>query len=105
MRRILLDHARRRGRARHGGGNKRIDLDENAVAEDGPSIDMLALDEALTRLEALDERKAKVVMLRYFAGLGIEETAASLDISPATVKSDWAFARAWLQKELTCDDE
>jgi RNA polymerase sigma factor (TIGR02999 family) len=104
MRRILVDRARRRGRIRHGGENRRVELDERAVAEDGPSIDMLALDEALTRLEALDERKAKVVMLRYFAGLGIEETAQALAVSPATVKNEWAFARAWLQKELAGDD-
>jgi RNA polymerase sigma factor (TIGR02999 family) len=105
MRRILVDRARRRGRIRHGGENRRVELDERAVAGDGPSIDMLALDEALTRLEALDERKAKVVMLRYFAGLGIEETAQALAVSPATVKNEWAFARAWLQKELAGDDD
>jgi RNA polymerase sigma factor (TIGR02999 family) len=66
-----------------------------------PDVDLLALDDALTRLTALDERQAKVVELRYFSGLGIEETAEVLGISPATVKRDWTMARAWLKRELS----
>ncbi len=104
MRRILVERARARGAIKRGGNRTRVDLHDDAVAaepdSDERSDQVLALDAALTRLETLDARKARVVMLRYFAGLSIEQTAASLGISPATVKTDWNFARAWLAKEI-----
>ncbi|MCP9874702.1 ECF-type sigma factor [Synechococcus sp. Cruz CV-v-12] len=104
MRRILIERARGRGRVKRGGDRTRVDLNDDAVAgapdSDTRSDELLALDEALTRLEALDGRKARVVMLRYFAGLSIEQTAAALEVSIATVKTDWAFARAWLSREI-----
>ena len=105
MRRILVERARAAKRLRRGGGKARLDLDAaadlGAAAADETSTDLIALDEALARLEQLDERKAKVVSLRYFAGLTVEETAAALDLSPSTVKNEWAFARAWLHRELS----
>jgi RNA polymerase sigma factor (TIGR02999 family) len=104
MRRILVERARHRRRDRHGGGRVRTDLDEDLAAAPQPDADrtdLIALDEALHKLEALDPRKAQVVSLRYFAGLTVDETAAALDLSPATVKNDWAFARAWLHRELS----
>jgi DNA-directed RNA polymerase specialized sigma24 family protein len=85
---------------KHGAGGQRVDLDSGIAAADPALIDLVAIDEALTRLERTDERKAKIVALRYFAGLSIEETAAALDISPATVKNEWKFARAWLYRAL-----
>jgi RNA polymerase sigma factor (TIGR02999 family) len=100
MRRILIERARRRKRIKHGGGRQRLRLDDVVPASDESSVDLLALDDALERLEAFDARKSKIVKLRYFAGLTIEETAAALDVSPATVKSDWQFARAWLHRDL-----
>lgn len=103
MRRILVDHAQRRGSQKRGGGRERLDLEgaTGIAAPDGaPAVDLLALDEALEKLAALDERKAKVVELRWFAGLSVEETAEALASSPATVKRDWEFARAWLLREL-----
>ncbi len=104
MRRILIERARGKGRLKRGGDRTRVDLSDDAVAAapdtDASSDALLALDDALTRLEQLDERKARVAMLRYFAGLSIEQTAAALGISPATVKSDWSFARAWLAREI-----
>jgi RNA polymerase sigma factor (TIGR02999 family) len=104
MRRILIERARSRGRQKRGGGITRVDLHEDAVAAEvdteDKSDELLALDAALTKLEAIDERKARVVMLRYFTGLTIEQTAAALNISPATAKTDWAFARAWLSREI-----
>jgi RNA polymerase sigma factor (TIGR02999 family) len=101
MRRILVERARARGRIKRGGDRKRQEMHDGAMAVEPPSGDLLALDEALKRLEASDERKARVVMLRHFAGLGVEETAAALNVSPATVKNDWAFARAWLHREIS----
>ncbi|MFN8587925.1 MAG: ECF-type sigma factor [Candidatus Eisenbacteria bacterium] len=101
MRRILTDHARRRRAAKRGADPLRVTLaaaDSEPVAED---FDVVALDDALERLAALDERRARVVDLRFFGGLTIDETAAVLGISPATVKTDWAFARAWLLRELS----
>ena len=104
MRRILIERARRVGRKKHGGDHRRVELSEGARVSGGQDVDVLALDEALQRFEGLDERKADVVKLRYFAGLSIAETAQALDISPATVKSDWYFARAWLHRALAGDD-
>jgi RNA polymerase sigma factor (TIGR02999 family) len=106
MRRILVERARHRNRQRHGGGRDRVELADDLVPSPSPEADgtdLVALDEALRKLEAHDPRKAKVVSLRYFAGLTVEETAAALDLSPATVKNDWAFARAWLHRELSGD--
>jgi RNA polymerase sigma factor (TIGR02999 family) len=101
MRSVLVDHARARQRAKRGGNAKALSLgaaDGVAVAEE---VDVVALDEALERLAAQDARKARVVELRYFVGLSIEETAQALDSSPATVKREWTTARAWLRRELT----
>lgn len=104
MRRILVERARRVGRKKHGGGRRRVSLDKLEIGLDAPSDDLLALDEALERLRAKDSRKERVVSLRYFAGLTINETAQALDVSPATVKNDWTFAKAWLYKELASDE-
>ena len=95
--------ARGRARLKHGGALRRVELGETAVlaGENEPSHDELALDAVLTRFEAADPRRAEVVVLRYYAGLSVEDTAAALRVSEATVKSDWAFARAWLHRELT----
>jgi RNA polymerase sigma-70 factor, ECF subfamily len=100
MRRILVDHARRRTAAKRGRQHQ-VTLESDAMeASDARSGEVLAVDEALQRLSAIDPRQAQLVELRYFAGFSIEETAELLGISPATAKRDWAFARAWLQKEL-----
>lgn len=99
MRRILVDHARARGADKRGGGMHRVTLGD--VAHDhGPCIDVLQLEEALERLAALDPAQARLVELRYFGGLTIEETAEALEMSPATVKREWAITRAWLRREL-----
>lgn len=101
MRRILVERARRRRSERRGGGRRRVTLDEGAVPSDPPAADLLALDAALSRLESEDERASRVVHLRYFAGLGIEETAELMGISTATVSREWTYARAWLLREMT----
>jgi len=101
MRRILVERARRRTRLRHGGQCQRLSLDDSLIVSPAASPDLVALDEALQRLEALDLRKASVVKLRYFAGCSIEQTADALDISPATVKNDWRYAKAWLYRKLS----
>lgn len=103
MRRILVERARHRGRLKRGGGRARVELGDQAIGSEPPATDLLALDDALEKLEARDKRKADVVMLRYFAGLSIEETAAALGVSPATVKNEWSFARAWLHREMERD--
>jgi len=103
MRQILVQRARRRHAAKRGGDPERITLDEQLQPAErgGPDeVDVLALDAALERLATLDSRQAKVVEMRYFGGLTIEETAEALDISPATVKRHWTLARAWLRREL-----
>src|SRR5438552_2912575 len=103
MRRILVERARYHRRLKHGGGRDQIGLTDAAMQLESPQTDgtdLIALDEALSRLEQHDPRKAKIVSLRYFAGLSIEETAAAMDLSPATVKNQWAFARAWLHREI-----
>lgn len=101
MRRILIDHAREHLAAKRGGGAKRVTLSGVDVAADSDdAIDILALNDAMIRLATLDERQAKVVELRYFGGLSVEEVAETLEISPATVKREWATARAWLKREL-----
>jgi RNA polymerase sigma factor (TIGR02999 family) len=100
MRRILVERARHYQRLKRGAGAERVDLDSGIVSTDPRLTDLVAIDEALTELEQTDPRKAQVVSLRYFAGLSIEETAAALDISPATVKNEWKYARAWLYRAL-----
>jgi RNA polymerase sigma factor (TIGR02999 family) len=100
MRRILVDKARRKRTDKHGGKHQRQDLDDLELVAPAPSEDLLALDEALTRLAAEDPAKAELVKLRYFAGLTIEESANALGISSATAKRRWAFARAWLFHQI-----
>ncbi|MCM2255349.1 MAG: ECF-type sigma factor [Vicinamibacteria bacterium] len=100
MRRILIDYARRRRAARRGAAPRRIELEDAALATRGPDFDLLALDEALDALAAQDERQARMVELRYFGGLSVEDTAEALQVSPSTVKSDWRLARAWLRRFL-----
>ena len=104
MRRILIDRARRNRRPIHGGDRERVPLDEQNLAIDEQSEELLALDEALTRLAEQEPVKAELVKLRYFAGLTLEEAAASLGISPATAKRYWAFARAWLFAAISGED-
>jgi RNA polymerase sigma factor (TIGR02999 family) len=104
MRNILVEQARRKARYKHGGDRKRLDADEVDLLIEPPSEDVLALDEALKRLQERDERKARVVMLRYFAGLTIEETAKVLNVSEPTVERDWRFARTILYEQLSAPD-
>jgi len=101
MRRILVNHAEARNSAKRGGKATRVTLDESVSWSGGRELDLVELDEALTSLAAFDPRQARVVELRFFAGLGIDETAEVLDISPATVKREWSMAKAWLRRELT----
>jgi RNA polymerase sigma factor (TIGR02999 family) len=103
MRRLLVERARARGAAKRGGPQVQVTLDERLLADDatGRTVDVLAVDEALRRLAELDEAQARVVELRYFGGLSIDETADVMSISPATVKRHWTIARAWLLRELT----
>ena len=101
MRRILVENARRKARVKHGGGRQRIELDEHIAALPAASDDLLALDEALTRLEARDPRRAEIVQLRFFGGLSMPEIADQLGVSLATVERHWAFVRVWLYTELT----
>ena len=100
MRRILVDYARDVKRAKRGGGALRVSLSDVAELPLERAADMVALDDALTALEAFDPRKGRVVELRYFGGLSLEETAAALEVSVATVRRDWSLARAWLYREL-----
>jgi RNA polymerase sigma factor (TIGR02999 family) len=101
MRRILINHALGRKTLKRGGCEVHVPLDDDvSVPVDEPDFDMVTLDEALKELAALDPRQAKVVELRYFCGLSIEETAEAMDISVATVKRDWLTARLWLRRQL-----
>lgn len=100
MRRVLLMYARHRRALKRGGEQEKIPLDDVLVVSEERAEEWIALDEALTRLEAMDERLARVVECRYFGGLTIEETAEALEISPATVKREWRTARAWLHQTL-----
>jgi RNA polymerase sigma-70 factor, ECF subfamily len=101
MRRVLVDHAVARRRLKRGGGQPLQPLDTDAMAVVvEQSDDMLALDDALRRLGVMNERHARIVECRFFGGMSVEETAEALGISPATVKRDWALARAWLNREL-----
>jgi RNA polymerase sigma factor (TIGR02999 family) len=102
MRRVLVDHAVARRAQKRGGGRQAETLDDDPlVIVQARAAELLDLDDALRRLAALDERQARVVECRFFAGMSIEETAAALDVSPATVKREWALARAWLNRELS----
>ena len=100
MRQILVQRARAKAAAKRGGAPVRVTLDEGLIATTGASIDVLALDEALNRLAAVDPEQAHIVELRYFGGLTVEETAEAVGVSPATVKRQWAMARAWLKCAL-----
>jgi RNA polymerase sigma-70 factor (ECF subfamily) len=104
MRQILIEHARARRAAKRGGGAERVTITDGMVPSSGTPIDVEALDEALTRLAVLDPRRARIVELKYFGGLGIEEIGRVLDVSPATVKRGWALARAWLRREIHGSD-
>ena len=105
MRQILVQRARARNAEKRGGGAEKIALDESVMADHSPAatggVDVLALDTALDKLAALDPQQARIVELRYFGGMTIEEVGETLDISPATVKRHWTVARAWLKKELS----
>ena len=100
MRRILVDHARAHAAAKRGDGERAVQLDDAIVLTAAPNLDVLALDEVLTRLASLDPQQSRVVELRFFGGLTIEETAEVLHISPATVGREWTLAKAWLFAEL-----
>ena len=100
MRRILIEHARSRGRKKRGEAPERVLLEDALAIAPSPGVDLQALDQALTRLDLLDRQQARIVELRFFADLSVEETAEVLSISKATVKRDWAMARAWLRREL-----
>ena len=102
MRRILIDYAKARHREKRGGDNVKLVIEDTTqVAAEEKGVDLIALDEALTRLAEFDEQQARVVELRYFSGLSLEETAEALHVSRATVARDWEAARAWLHRELT----
>lgn len=101
MRRVLVDHARKRHAAKRGGHAIQITLDATLAVADRRDVDVIALDDALNALATLDATQAKLVELRYFSGLGIEETAKVLGISSATVRREWATAKAWLYREMT----
>lgn len=100
MRRVLVDHARAKKAAKRGAGDECVSL-ENIAGEASDIIDVLTLDNALERLHLLDPIQSRVVELRYFTGLNIEDTAAAMELSPSTVKREWAIARAWLRRELS----
>jgi RNA polymerase sigma factor (TIGR02999 family) len=104
MRRILVDYARARRGAKRGGGAQQVSLDEALVVSDERAADVVALDEALNALAEFDERKSKMVELRFFGGLSIEETAEVLNVSPGTVMRDWTLAKAWLQREINKEE-
>jgi RNA polymerase sigma factor (TIGR02999 family) len=101
MRRVLVDHARTRDSGKRGGGQQKVVLEEAALAAVEPEADLVALDEALRELARLSERKARVVELRYFGGLSVEEAAEVLGVAPVTVMRDWRIAKMWLLRELS----
>jgi RNA polymerase sigma factor (TIGR02999 family) len=103
MRRILVEQARRKGRLKHGRKHQRVDLDSGCLVSAAPSLDLLALDEALSRLAESEPAKAELVKLRFFAGLTMPEAAAALDISLATAERYWTFAKSWLYADLADD--
>ncbi len=104
MRRILVENARRKRRLKHGAERQRVDLDSGCLVSNAPSLDLLALDEALSRLAETEPAKAELVKLRFFAGLTMPEAAAALDVSLATAERYWTFAKSWLYAELAEDD-
>jgi RNA polymerase sigma-70 factor (ECF subfamily) len=101
MRRVLVDYARSRGSVKRGAGAVKVTLDEALIVSKDTSAELLALDDALLRLEKLSERKCKVVELRFFGGLTVEEAAEVLKVSPNTVQNDWNFAKTWLLREIS----
>ena len=101
MRRILVDHARAKHRAKRGGSDIRVSLTDATSVTKNPDLDLVELDEALNRLAEIDPQQSKIVEMRFFSGLTVEETAVALKISPATVKRDWKVAKAWLHREIT----
>jgi len=101
MRQVLVERARARGASKRGGAQVRVTLDETLAVHRETSIDLVALDEALIRLALIDPQQARIVELRFFGGLTVEEAAEALGISPATVKRGWSVARAWLKRELS----
>jgi len=101
MRQILVDYARRQRADKRGGGATMLSLDEVSTAAQPSSVDVLALDQALGALSEIDDRQCRVVELRFFAGLNIDETAEALGVSPATVEREWALAKAWLYRQLS----
>jgi len=101
IRRILVDHARARHRLKRGGDAVKVSLCDEIGATEAPELDIVALDHALTELAKLDPQQERIIELRFFAGLSIDETAEALNISPATVQRHWATARAWLYREMT----
>ena len=103
MRRILVDHARTKKRVKRGGSDVKISLADATIPVEERDLDVIALDEALTRLAEIDEQQSRVVELRFFSGLTVEETAEVMGISPATVKRDWSMAKAWLHRELSSE--
>lgn len=103
MRRILVDHARSKKRAKRGGSDIRVSLGDAEVAAKDQELDVVALDEALERLALIDKQQSRVVELRFFSGLSVEETAEVMGISKSTVKRDWSVAKAWLHRELSGD--
>jgi RNA polymerase sigma factor (TIGR02999 family) len=103
MRRVLVDHARARGYQKRGGGARRISFTESIAVSLEPDVNLLALDRALDRLAAVDPRKARVVEMRFFGGLSVEETAAALHMSNDTIKRDWRLAKLWLLRDLEGD--
>jgi RNA polymerase sigma-70 factor (ECF subfamily) len=100
MRRVLVDHARARGYRKRGGDAQRVALEEAVAVAPPPDLDLVALDRSLERLMAIDERKGRVIELRFFGGLSLQETAEVLEVSTDTVKRDWRFAKLWLLREL-----
>jgi RNA polymerase sigma-70 factor (ECF subfamily) len=100
MRRVLVDHARERHTAMRGGKKTQVDLDEGLAVSAEKSAEILALEDALTRLEKLSPRQAKVVELRYYGGHSVEEIASALGIAPRSVKRDWSLARLWLSEQI-----
>jgi RNA polymerase sigma factor (TIGR02999 family) len=104
MRRILVENARRKAGPKAGGGRERVDFDAVEPAAEDPRVDLIALDEALTALEAKDRRKADLVRLRFFAGLSIEQAAEALGVSVATANNDWSYAKSWLRVAMRGDE-
>ncbi len=105
MRRVLIDHARSKRRVKRGGLQQKVSLEDVVIAAEEQSYDLVALDAALDRLAKVDARQSRIVELRFFGGLSVEQTAEVLAISPKTVKRDWAVARAWLHRELRTGSE